>query len=101
MNTLKKLILRKEVFYLVLFILLINLTPSFDSMITFYLTDHLKFNDEDLANFNTVGTLCYVLGLLLYSFYFKDINPQKFYITTNFLLWICNVSFLLVACGIL
>lgn len=101
MTILKKLILREEVFYLVSFIMLINLTPSFDSLVTFYLTDFLKFDDEDLANFNTVGTICYVLGLLLYSFYFKNICPKNFYLTTNVLLWICNMSFFFVVLHIL
>lgn len=92
----KNLVFRDKVLELVTFILLINLTPSFDSIIGFYLTDYLKFDAEDLSNFNAFGTLCYALGLIMYYFYFKDISKKIFYISTNFILWMINISFLLV-----
>ena len=76
--------------------MLINLTPSFDSIIGFYLTDYLKFDPEDLSNFNSFGTLCYALGLVMYYYYFKNISHKIFYISTNFILWMINISFLLV-----
>ena len=60
------------------------------------MTDILKFNSKDLANFDCIGTICYIMGLILYSYYFKEVHPKPFYVTTNFLLWIINVSFLLV-----
>ena len=92
----KQLIFKDKVLLLICFICLINMTPNFDMLVTFYLTDHLKFTSEDLANFSSFATVCYIMGLLLYSAYFKNIEPRKFYIGTNFLLWIFNLSFLLV-----
>ncbi len=101
MIIMKNLIFRESVIQLIVMICLINLTPNFDSLITFYITDHLKFTTEDLSNFSTFGTVCYILGLLVYSFYLKDIEPKKFYVITNFILWIFNISFLLVVCEVL
>ena len=57
-----------------LFICLINLTPNFDSLVTFYLTDKLKFSTEDLSDFASFGTICYIIGLLLYSYYLLNVN---------------------------
>lgn len=95
------LVFRDKVLQLILFICLINMTPNFDMLTTFYLTEYLKFSTEDLANFSSFSTVCYILGLLLYSYFFKNINAKRFYITTNFMLWICNLSFLLVVLKIL
>lgn len=95
------LVFRDKVLQLIFFICLINMTPNFDMLTTFYLTEYLKFSTEDLANFSSFSTVCYILGLILYSYFFKKINPKKFYITTNFLLWICNISFLLVVLKVL
>jgi hypothetical protein len=64
------------------------------------MTDKLNFSSTDLANFGTFGTFCYIQGLLLYSFYFKNISPSKFFLCTNFILWSINLSFLLVVLGI-
>lgn len=97
----KELILRDKVLQLVLFICLINLTPNFDALMTFYMTDYLKFSTEDLANFSAFATTCYIIGLVLYYYKLKDVNPKNFYISTNFILWIINISFLLVVLGYL
>jgi hypothetical protein len=97
----KQLIFRDKVLQMILFICLINLTPNFDVLYTFYMTDYLKFTTEDLANFSTFATICYIIGLFCYSFFFKDINPKKFFITTNFFLWVMNISFLLVVLKVL
>lgn len=96
LKIMKRLIFKDKVLLLICFICLINMTPNFDMLVTFYLTDYLKFTTEDLANFSSFATVCYILGLVLYSVYFKNIEPKKFYITTNFLLWFFNLSFLLV-----
>jgi hypothetical protein len=96
-----QLIFRDRVLQLIVFICLINMAPNFDAMYTFYMTDHLKFTTEDLANFSTMATICYVLGLLLYSLWLKNINPRKFYLGTNFTLWLINISFLLVVLQII
>lgn len=97
----KNLILRDKVLQLVLFICLINLTPNFDALMTFYMTDYLKFTTEDLANFSAFATSCYIIGLVLYYYKLKEVNPKNFYISTNFILWVINVSFLLVVLGYL
>lgn len=81
---------------MIIIVLLLNITPAFDSLITFYFTDILKFSVTDLANFNTVGTLCYLFALIVYSWYFKKTDPKKFFVGTNFILWIVNLSFLMV-----
>ena len=97
----KQLLFRDKVLMLIAFICLINMTPNFDMLVTFYLTDYLNFSTEDLANFSSFATVCYILGLLLYSYYFQSIKPKKFYIATNFILWIFNMSFLLVVLKVL
>lgn len=100
-SIMSQLLFRDKVLQLIVFICLVNMTPNFDALYTFYMTDHLKFSTEDLANFSTFATVCYVLGLAMYSFWMKDINPRKFYLTTNFILWIVNISFLLVVLHII
>ena len=97
----KNLVFREKVLELILLIFLINMTPNFDMLVTFYMTDYLKFTTEDLANFAALGTVCYITALILYSFYFQNLKPRKFYIVTNFLLWFINLSFLLVVLGVL
>jgi len=97
----KELLLRDNVLQLILFICLINLTPNFDSLYTFYMTDYLKFSTEDLANFSAFATCCYIIGLVLYYYKLQNINPKNFYISTNFILWVINLTFLLVVLEIL
>lgn len=65
------------------------------------MTDVLNFNSKELANFNTFGTIFYIMGLLMYSYYFRHIEPKKFFLVTNFILWIINCSFMLVVLKIL
>ena len=97
----KRLLLQDNVLQLILFICLINLTPNFDSLYTFYMTDYLKFSTEDLANFSAFATCCYIIGLVLYYYKLQNINPKNFYISTNFVLWVINFTFLLVVLEIL
>ena len=100
-DIMKKLVLRDKVLQLILFICLINLTPNFDALYTFYMTDYLNFTTKDLANFSAFATCCYIVGLVLYYYYLKDMNPKNFYISTNFILWVINLSFLLVVLKVL
>lgn len=97
----KQLLFRNKVLQMMLFVCMINMTPSFDVISTFYMTDRLKFTTEDLANFSTISTLAYIIGLACYSFWLKDLDPKRFFVSTNFLLWVINVSFLLVVTGAL
>ena len=100
-SAIKALLFRERVFQLVIFICLLNLTPNLDSLYTFYLTDRLNFTTEDLADCLTSATICYIVGLLLYSFKLKSLNPKTFFICTNFLQWLVNLSFLLVVLGVI
>lgn len=61
---------------MIVFVCIVNLTPNFDVLYTFFMTDRLKFSNTDLANFSTFATLCYIFGLTLYSLYFRNNNPQ-------------------------
>lgn len=101
LGIMKRLLFRDNVLQLILFICLINLTPNFDSLYTFYMTDYLKFSTEDLANFSAFATCCYIIGLVLYYYKLQGINPKNFYISTNFILWVINLSFLLVVLDVL
>lgn len=96
LSIMKDLLFRNKVLQMMIFVGLINFTPSFDVISTFYMTDRLGFTTEDLANFSTVSTIAYIIGLLVYSYFLKDIDPKKFFVSTNFVLWMINVSFLLV-----
>jgi hypothetical protein len=96
----KSLLFRDKVFGMVVFVILLNITPSFDSLTTFYMTDTLKFSSMDLADFSTLGTIFYLLGLILYSNYFQKVAPQKIFVVTNFLWLLFNVSFLMVVFGL-
>lgn len=65
------------------------------------MTEILHFSATTLSNFSTIANLFYVIGLILYYFYFIKIDPRKFFLTTNLLLWIVNCSFMLVVTNIL
>ena len=54
---------------MVIFVILLNMAHSFDSLTTFYMTDNLLFPPTTLANFSTFWTFCYILGLLLFYEY--------------------------------
>jgi hypothetical protein len=43
-----------------------NMTPSYDALITAFLTDTLKFDKTDLANLSCFSTVFYILALYLY-----------------------------------
>ena len=86
---------------MILFVCLVNLTPNFEILYTFFMTDRLYFTKTDLGNYQTFGTICYVLGLLMFSLFFVNVQPKKFYMITNFLLFFVTLSFLLVCIEIL
>ncbi len=95
----KGIVCREDVYKMVFFLILINLTPCFDSLSVFYLIDILKFNDIDLSDICTIGAIFYVSGLLLYYYVFQNLNPRSLFLSTNFLFLMANSSFLLVAFG--
>lgn len=95
-SIMKSLMMRDKVFQMIVFVGLINMTPSFDVAFTFFMTDYLKFTTEDLADFSTASTICYIIGLYVYANFLMEIHPKRFFVVTNFILWLINVSFLLV-----
>ncbi len=48
-----------------------------------------------MADLSTFSTICFIISLYLYYNYFINANPRSVFITTNFILWIVNVSFML------
>lgn len=100
-EVMKELLMQENVLLMITFVCLINLTPNFDIVFTFYMTDFLKFTTEDLANFSTVASISYVIGLYMYTVFMNKVKPRTFFISTNFILWIVNFSFLLVVTGLL
>lgn len=96
MDVFLKVIFSGNVWKMIIIVILLNITPAFDTLTIFYFTEILNFSVTDLSDFNTLGTLCYLLALIVYSLYFKKTNPKKFFVGTNLLLWFVNVSFLMV-----
>lgn len=45
---------------------LMNMTPTYDALVTAFLTDVLKFTKIDLANLSCYSTVFYILALYLY-----------------------------------
>ena len=98
---LKKLIFKRNMILFMLVICLINITPNFNTLVKFYLIDKLEFNSTDLSNFKTFAKLCLIFGTFLYYFCLKGVNPRRFYVCSNFILWTFNMSFLFVVLGII
>jgi len=101
LSLMKDVIVGENVLQLLVFVFFINLAPNFDIVFTYYMTDFLKFSTEDLANFSTVAALCYVVGLYIYTMCGHLFKPKRFFICTNFMLWVVNASFFLVVSGLL
>ncbi len=80
-------------------IILINITPSFESLIQAYLLEKLQLSFKDISVIHTCANTFFLLALFIYQRYLKHINPQTLYTITNFFLWIVNISFLLVIFG--
>lgn len=72
----KSLVLKDKVLGMLIFVILVNITPYFDSLTNFYLTDNLKFSAMDIANFSTIGTIFYLLGLIIYTMFFLNVSPK-------------------------
>lgn len=104
-NLFKDLLSIKDVLYehkvYVLFALLfvIGLAPNFDSIVTFYFIDKLRFTPQIISNLMVFSTLSYFIGIIIYNTYFVSISQKKFYIVTNFLICVLNFIFLLFILG--
>ena len=81
---------------LIAFAMLINSAPDFSALVTFYLTDKLKFSTDELANLETFATLCYIIGLVIYYQLLTNTPPRKFFFVANFIAWLIGLSFLLI-----
>jgi Na+/melibiose symporter-like transporter len=92
----KGLVFRNEIKGMIILIFLISAAPSFDVLATFYLIDILNFTTSDLANLATFTTVCYLIGLICYTFLFKKVDPKRFYLSTNFVHLAIRSLFLLV-----
>lgn len=98
-EVIRGLMCQDRVIPMLIFVCLLNATPNFDSLTTFYQTDILKFTMDDLANLTSFSSICYICGLIIYSLYLRKVNPRSFFLSTNFILWLINVSFMLVVLG--
>lgn len=84
---------------LILFVTM-RLSPNFSAMYTFYMTDFLKFNTRDLANFGAFGSICLVIGLIIYYYFLVGIKPAKLYKSTTIIIWFISLSFFLVVLNV-
>lgn len=73
-----------------------TLTPSYEAIMTLFFIKKLSFSQIDLANLATVGTLFYIMALLLYQTYLKNYSSRAIFILTNFLQSILSFVFMLV-----
>lgn len=81
---------------MIIVVMLIHISPGFESLTTAYLQQKLKFSLTDLSDIQTFSSIFFLLALLLYQTHLRHINPQTLYTITNFFLWMINISFLLV-----
>lgn len=81
---------------MIIVVMLIHISPGFESLTTAYLQQKLRFSLTDLSDIQTFSSIFFLLALLVYQTHLRHINPQTLYTITNFFLWIINVSFLLI-----
>lgn len=86
----------KKVIPLISLVCLMTLTPSYDALMSLYFIKRLSFSQIDLANLATIGTLFYLMALLLYQTYLKRFSSRAIFILTNFLQAFLNYLFMLV-----
>lgn len=66
MSTIFSLFLKDKVLYMIIIICLINITPSYEALITSYMIDYLKMSLIDMADLSTYNTIFYLFALYLY-----------------------------------
>lgn len=81
---------------MIFFLMIINICPYFDSIVNFYLINELNFTASTIAANSTCGLIFLMLSIYCYNEYFINVNPKKLVIVTNLLLWVINLSFVLV-----
>lgn len=95
----KDLLTGDKIIEMSIYIFILNLTPSFDQVSNFYLMEEHQFTEIDLSDLQAFSIFCYVIGLAWYSYSLYGINPKSFFMATNVLYWVVNVSFLLLVLG--
>ena len=96
----KQLLAHDNVLKMIVFIVVLNSSPNLEALCNYFLMDILNFTTTKLANMTTAGTFCYIVALILYYYFLKGINPRKFYLATNFIIFCLSSNFLLVVYGI-
>ena len=99
-NVIKELLFGKKVLEMAIFVFFLNLAPSYDQVTNFYLMEQYQFSEIDLSNLQSCSILCYVAGLVWYSYSLYKIEPKQFYMATNLIFWLANCSFLLLVFGL-
>lgn len=99
LKVIKELLIRENVLEMAAFIFILNLTPNFDQITSFYLMNVLLFSEVDLSDLQSFSIVFYILGLLWYSYSLYKVNPVRFFMVTNFFYWLINCSFLLLVFG--
>lgn len=94
LRSIGRLLSQKELSILITCVCLLNICPNFDSITTFYLSEVHKFSTKDLADLSTVSAMFYIIGLAFYYKLLLNVSPKKLFLSTNFLLWIGNFSFI-------
>ena len=79
-----------------IFVILLSMVPSFDRMSQYFMIDRLGFTPISLSDFMTISEAFFIVGLVAYYYYFIKLQPRSFFITTTTMLWIINISFILV-----
>lgn len=95
------LLCRGQVLPMVIFVILVSMTPNFDNLTKVFFLKILKFDSNTLAWFQSVGQIAYMIGLLVYSKFFIKVSPKKVFVATNLILWLVNFSFLMVIFNII
>ena len=92
---------RKNVKTMILYFVLITITPDFSSFYTFYFKDYLMFTDTDFADISSICSVFMALGMLFYYWKLKNIPPHLFFALTLGLCCFFNFSFYLVVYGVI
>ena len=86
-----KVLKEKKVIPLISLVCFMTMTPSYDALMTIYFIKKLGFSQVDLANLTTIGTLFYMLALILYQVYLKRFSGRMIFLLTNYMQ--CALSF--------
>lgn len=86
---------------MILYYVLITITPDFSSFYTFYFKDALLFSDSDFADISAISSFMMAGGMLFYYYKLKNIPPHFFFALTLGLTVFFNFTFFLVVFGLI